>query len=134
MLCPLIISTTWVLKWYSKNEVMLLYTRVAKVVTVHNDLLTHWRPIKMSKFCANIFLKRTTSNYFWASAFLKLTSLFFQYFWCQNWDQWHKLNGKNTHVIFFYFWFKNKQVWAEKIGKNEKNSKNLKVAGNYPSI
>ena len=41
--------------------------RVAKVVTVHDDLLTHWRPIKMSKFCANIFLIQTTSNYLWAS-------------------------------------------------------------------
>jgi hypothetical protein len=30
--------------------------------------------------------------------------------------------------------FKNKQVRAEKIGKKRKNSKNLKVAGNYPNI
>ena len=49
-------------------------------------------------------------------------------------DQWHKLSGKNTHLFFFYFLFKNKRVWAEKIGKKRKNSKNLKVAGNYPSI
>ena len=27
---------------------------------------------------------------------------------------------------------KNKRVWAEKIGKKWKNSKILKVAGNYP--
>ena len=43
------------------------YIRVAKVVTVHDDLLTQRRPIKMSKFRANIFLVRITSNYLWAS-------------------------------------------------------------------
>ena len=43
---------------------------------------------------------------FQKSAFLKLTILFCQYFCCQNWDQWHKLSGKNTHIIFFYFLFK----------------------------
>ena len=67
------------------------------------------------------------------SEFLKLIISFFHYFWCQNWDQWHKMSGKNTHIYFFYFWFKNKWVWAEKIGKKRKNSKNLKVAGNYPN-
>ena len=41
--------------------------RVGNVVADHNDLLTQWRPIWMSKFCANIFLIRTTSNYLWAS-------------------------------------------------------------------
>ena len=44
-----------------------LCTRVANVVTDYDDLLTPWRPIKMSKFCPNIFLIQTTSNYFWAS-------------------------------------------------------------------
>ena len=68
------------------------------------------------------------------SEFVKLIISFFYYFWCQNWDQWHKMSGKNTHIYFFYFWFKNKRVWAEKIGKKRKNSKNLKVAGNYPNI
>ena len=68
------------------------------------------------------------------SEFLKLIILFFHYFWCQNLDQWRKMSGKNTHIYFFYFWFKNKRVWAEKIRKNQKNSKNLKVAGNYPDI
>ena len=65
---------------------------------------------------------------------VKLIISFFHYFWCQNWDQWHKMSGKNTHIYFFYFWFKKKQVWAEKIGKKRKNSKNLKVAGNHPDI
>ena len=41
--------------------------RVANVVADHDDLLKQFRPIKMNKFCANIFLIRTTSNYFWAS-------------------------------------------------------------------
>ena len=41
---------------------------------------------------------------------------------------------KHAHIFFFYFCFKNKQVSAEKIGIKRKNSKNLKVAGNYPSI
>ena len=66
--------------------------------------------------------------------FLKLIISFLQYFCCQNWNQWHKMSGKKPHIYFFYFWFKNKQVWAEKIGKKWKNSKNLKVAGNYPNI
>ena len=41
-------------------------TRVAIVVADHDDLLTQQRHIEMSKFHANIFLLRTTSNYFWA--------------------------------------------------------------------
>ena len=52
--------------------------------------------------------------------FLKLIISLFHYFWCQNWDQWHKMSGKNTYINFFYFWYKNKRVWAEKIGKNKK--------------
>ena len=66
------------------------------------------------------------------SEFLKMIISFFHYFWCQNGDQWNKMSGKNTHIRMFYFWFNNKRVWAEKIGKKQKNSKNLKVAGNYP--
>ena len=37
------------------------------------------------------------------SEFLKLILSFFHYFWCQNWDQWHKMSGKNTHIYFFTF-------------------------------
>ena len=54
--------------------------RVANVVTVHDDLLTQWRPISMSKFDANIFLIRTTSNYFWASEVFKNQSFKVTYF------------------------------------------------------
>ena len=59
------------------------------------------------------------------SDFLKLIISFFHYFWCQNWDQRHKMSGKNTHIYFFYFRFKNKRVWAEKFGKIRKKFKNL---------
>ena len=48
---------------------------------------------------------------------------FFHYFWCQNWDPWHKMSRKNSYIYFFYFWSKNKRVWAEKIGKKIPNSK-----------
>ena len=68
------------------------------------------------------------------SEFVKLIISFSHYFWWQNWDQCNKMSGKNTHIYFFYFRFKNKRVWAEKIVKKRKKSKNLKVAGNYPSI
>ena len=36
--------------------------------------------------------------------------------------------------FLFYFRLKNKRVWVEKIRKNQKNSKNLNVAGNHPNI
>ena len=68
------------------------------------------------------------------SEFLKLTISFFHYFWWHNWDQCYKMSGKNTHIYFFLLLVKKKRVWAEKIGKKQKNSKNLKVAGNYPYI
>ena len=45
-----------------------------------------------------------------------------------------QIEWKKHPYFFFYFWFKNKRVWTEKIGKKRKNSKNLKVAGNYPNI
>ena len=41
------------------------------------------------------------------SEILKLIISLFRWFWCQNWDQWHKMSEKNTHIYFFYFWFKN---------------------------
>ena len=59
------------------------------------------------------------------SEFLKLIISFFHYFWCQNWNQWHKMSGKNSHIFFFYYWFKNKRVWAEKIGKKQKKIQKL---------
>ena len=67
-----------------------LSIRVANVVADHNSLLTQWRPIKMSKFRANNFLKRTTSNYFWASEVFKnqrFKSHFFSFFSVQKISQ-----------------------------------------------
>ena len=66
------------------------------------------------------FDNRTNLSCLQKSEFLKLIISLFHYIWCQNWDQWHKMSGKNTHIYFFYFWFKNKRVWAEKIGKKRK--------------
>ena len=102
--------------------------------SLHNEGTYKWVNWEPIFFDTNYFQLLLGLRSLQKSAFLKLTILLFQYFWCQNWDQWHKLSGKNTHIFFFYFWFKNKRVWAEKIGKKRKNSKNLKVAGNYPNI
>ena len=55
------------IKWILNVFGIPVYIRVANVVADHNDLLTQWRPTKMSKFRANIFLIRTISNYLWAS-------------------------------------------------------------------
>ena len=57
--------------WLTSFWASFLFIRVANVVADHDDLLTQWRPIKMSNFRANIFLIRTTSNYFWASEVFK---------------------------------------------------------------
>ena len=43
---------------------------------------------------------------------------FFHYFWCQNWDQWHKMSGKNSHIYFFST-LGSKIEW-KKLGKTEK--------------
>ena len=40
-----------------------IHYRMSKVVADHDDLLTHWRYIYMSKFITKIFLIQTTSNY-----------------------------------------------------------------------
>jgi hypothetical protein len=129
-----------------------VWVRVSKVVVDHDSLLTQWRvqaKLKFSCICpvgccslaetANMTPKRNWQNAplcssLQKSEFLKLIISFFHYFWCQNWDQWHKMSWKNTHICFFLFLFKNKQVWAEIIWKKWKNSKNLKVASNYPNI
>ena len=83
-------------------------------------------------FDTNYFQLLMGLRSFQKSEFLKLIIYILHYFWCQNWDQWHKMSGKNAHIYFFYFWFKKKWVWAEKIGRKWKDSKNLSVAGNYP--
>ena len=64
-------SSYWNTICHLKGIYWALNIRVANVVADHNSLLRQWRPIKMSKFRAKIFLIRTTSNYFWASEVLK---------------------------------------------------------------
>ena len=51
------------------------------------------------------------------SEFLKLIISFFHYFWYQNWNQWHKMSGKNTHIYFFYEFERKKLENNEKIPK-----------------
>jgi hypothetical protein len=48
-----------------------IHYRMSKVVADHDDLLTHWRYIYMSKFITKIFLIQTTLNYFWLQQFAK---------------------------------------------------------------
>ena len=122
-----------------------LYTfiRVDMVVTNHNKVLTQWRHMPMGQFRANIFLIRITSTYFWASEVFKN----------QRFQSWQfcsfnifgtkiEISGINwvekTPISFFTtFGSKINEFGRKKSEKNEKipkNSKNLKVAGNYPSI
>ena len=54
------------------------------------------------------------------SEFLKLISSFFHYFWCQNWDQWHKMSGKNTHIFFSTFGSKINEFERKKSEKIKK--------------
>ena len=65
-------------------------SRVSKVVADHDDLLTHWRYIQMSKLRANIFLTPTTSNYLWSSVVcknqnFKVDCFDLTLFWAPNW-------------------------------------------------
>ena len=95
----------------------------------------------MSKFGANTFWIATTFNYLWSSAVCKsqcfkvdnfvfpifLLSKLRSVFWVEK-----------TPISFFST-FSSKidefgQKKSEKIKKIQKNSKNLKVASNYPSI
>ena len=70
-------------------------------------------------FASNYFELLLVLSSLQKSEILELTISFFHYFWCQNWDHWHKMSGKTIHIYFFYFWFKNKWVWVEKITKFE---------------
>ena len=61
------------------------------------------------------------------SEFLKLIISFFYYFWCQNWDQWHKMSGKNTHI---YIWFVCKNEACVNCGKLNATTLILLLGGN----
>ena len=136
------------LKWTTsitlRNNKYAIYTRVDMVETIHDDLLTQWRHIPMGQFCPNIFLIWTTyvhtSNYLWASEsfqkseFLKLIISFLQYFWCQIEISGTKWVEKTPIYIFSTFGSKINEFGRKKLEKKRKSFKNLKVAGNYPSI
>ena len=118
------------------NYLYLLSNNQIYLVTLRPRQLTQASFLQKNQTLQNVFLISVTQraqslSSLQKSEFLKLIISFFHYFGCQNWDQCHKMSGKNTYIYFFYFWFKNKQVWAE---KPRKSSKNLKVAGNYPNI
>ena len=48
-----------------------IYVRVDMVGTNHDEVLTQRRHMAMGQFCANIFLIRITSTYFWTSEVFK---------------------------------------------------------------
>ena len=50
------------------------HVRVANVVAVHDDLLTQWMPIKMSKFQANIFWCKLLPTTYGPQKFSKIRS------------------------------------------------------------
>ena len=62
--------------------------------------LLHCPRINMIKgnFDTNYFKLLMILSSLQKSEFLKLIVLFLHYFWCQIWNQWHKLSGKNTHI------------------------------------
>ena len=76
-----------------------------------NLIFRNWKKIEWHSIFQKSSGDRQGVSSLQKSEFLKLTISFFHYFWCQNWDQWHKMSGKKR-----------------------KNSKNLKVADNYPNI
>ena len=114
---PVITFHVWIISFLltlgkSNRNILLGYrliqnnmqVRVANVVADHDDLSTQWRPIKMSKFRANIFLIRTTSNYVWASEVFKnqrFKSHLFSFF------QYKKYPKLKTWVNFapIFFWY-----------------------------
>ena len=83
-------------------------------------------------FDTNYFEPLMILSSYQKSEFLKLIVLFLHYFWCQSWDRWHKLSGKNTHIHFFYFWFKNKRVWAKKNRKKSEKFQKPKSCRQLP--
>ena len=100
--------------------------RVSKVVahhSLHNEGIYKWvnsAPIFLDR---NYFELLMVLSSLQKSAFLKLTILFAQYFWCQNWDQWHKLSGKHIHIFFSTFGWKINEFRRKKLEKHEKIQK-----------
>ena len=93
----------------------------------------------MGQFHANIFLIQllpltSGPQKFSKIRVFKVDNFVLPIFLVSNLRSVAQIEWKKHPYLFFYFLFKNKRVWAEKIGKKQKNSKNIKVAGNYPSI
>jgi hypothetical protein len=65
-----------------------LVVRVASIVAHHDELLTQWSYIQMSKLGNNIFLISTTSNYLRSSAVCKNRSSKSWLFWFSRWNIW----------------------------------------------
>jgi hypothetical protein len=93
---PWIFSKLWAnmhrIKYWlpSNNEfpVCQVGNRVDMVGTNHDKVLTQWRHMPMGQFCANIFLIRITSTYFWASEVFKNRSSKSWLFWFSKWNIW----------------------------------------------
>ena len=62
-----------------KNTNSNTVARVDTVGTNHDEVLTLLRHMSMCQFCANIFLIRHTSTYFWASEFRVLKVNYFHH-------------------------------------------------------
>ena len=53
------------------KHLQCMFVRVDMVGTNRNKVLKQWRHMPMGQFCADIFLMRITSTYFWASEVFK---------------------------------------------------------------
>ena len=107
-----LVTEAWIHYQY-EIDTHKIYIRVANVVADHDSLLTQWRPIKMSKFRANIFLIRTTSNYFWASEIRGLKVTYFHFPSTKNIPNWkHELIF--MQLSFFINKIKNLRQFSEK--------------------
>ena len=78
----------WLLWFFFYVIIRYILTRVANVVAHHDELLTQWRYIWMSKLGTNIFLISTTSNYLRSSAVCKNRSSKSWLFWFSRWNIW----------------------------------------------
>ena len=72
-------AESWADFWMEQS-LLRMWVRVDMVGTNHDEVLTLWRHMPMGQFCANIFLIRLTSTYFWASEVFKNQSFKSQLF------------------------------------------------------
>ena len=98
----------------SKADYLLECPRLWRIKknSLHNESIYKWVNSAPLFLDSNYFELLTVLSSLQKSAFLKLTILFFTYFWCQ--IEWKK------HPFFSTIWFKNKRVWEEKIRNKPK--------------